>query len=257
MTKRCLGQNFLYDPSILRRIIQVAKLNPADTVVEIGPGPGRLTRMLAERVKRVIAIELDRTLYGKLKDDLTGYDNIELVLGDALKYQYGGVGRFKVVANIPYHITTPLVFKLFEHRGNLGSMTLTVQKEVAERIAAAPGGKDYGVLSIMTQYYSRPRLKFAISRKAFRPVPRVDSACIHIDVYEKPKVELKAEQVFFHLVKTAFSHRRKTMLNALRTVSPEIKNILISCDIEPSRRPETLSIEEFARLADGVTDPLS
>jgi 16S rRNA (adenine1518-N6/adenine1519-N6)-dimethyltransferase len=253
MRKRRLGQNFLYDPSILRRIIQVAHLEPEDTVVEVGPGPGRLTRMLSERVRRVIAIELDRKLHERLIEDLADCDNIDLVLGDALKYNYGGIASpFKVVANIPYQITTPLIFRLFENRETLRSMTLTVQKEVAERIAADPGGKQYGVLSITTQYYGKTRLKFVISRKAFRPMPRVDSACIHIDVYEKPRVEVDDERFFFSLVRTAFSHRRKTLLNALREVSPGIKDILVSCGIDPSRRPETLSIEDFARLSENI-----
>lgn len=249
MTKKHLGQNFLYDPSILKRIIQVAALKPEDTVVEIGPGPGRLTRMLSERVRRLIAIELDRELYEKLREELKDCPNVELVAGDALRFDYGAVGPFKVVANIPYRITTPLIFKLLEHRDALRSITLTVQKEVAERISAPPGGKDYGVLSIMTQYYGRPRLKFLISKKAFRPVPRVDSACLHMEVYEKPKVEVADEKLFFALIKTAFSHRRKTLANALKAVFPDIKEILLKAGIDPGRRPETLSIEEFAALA--------
>lgn len=250
MPKRSLGQNFLFDPSILRRIIEAARLEPEDTVVEIGPGPGRLTRMLAERVSRVIAIELDRGLYERLCEEMGQYGNVRLVLGDALKYPYGEVGEFKVVANIPYRITTPLIFKLLEQRGRLKSMTLTVQKEVAERIAARPGTKDYGVLSIAVQYHGRPRLDFHIPRGAFRPVPRVDSACMHIEVYERPAVSTRDEEVFFRLVRTAFSHRRKTILNALKGFSPDIKEALAASGIEPSRRPETLSMEEFAGLSD-------
>jgi len=254
--KRYLGQNFLYDPNILRRIIQVAGLSPEDTVVEIGPGPGRLTRMLAESVKRVIAIELDAGLYERLVDELSGYKNIEIVHGDALKYPYETLREFKVVANIPYYITTPIIFRLFEHRKRLVSITITVQKEVAERIVAGPGGKEYGVLSLMVQYYGRPELKFIVPRGAFRPVPGVDSAVIHIEIFKRPPVSVKDEDLFFKVVKAAFSRRRKTVANALRPIlkSPIRKEILLSAGIDPSRRPETLSIEEFARLADALTE---
>jgi 16S rRNA (adenine1518-N6/adenine1519-N6)-dimethyltransferase len=252
MPKKSLGQHFLFDPTILGRVIQAARLEPGDTVVEIGPGPGRLTRMLAERVSRVIAIELDRGLYERLREDTADYENIHLVLGDALRYPYGEVGPFKVVANIPYRITTPLIFKLLEHRGSLRSMTLTVQKEVARRIAARPGTKDYGVLSIAVQYHGRPELCFYIPGGAFRPVPRVDSACIHIEVRDRPAVTPLDEGLFFGLVRTAFSHRRKTILNSLKGFSPDIKEALAASGIEHSRRPETLSMEEFARLSDAL-----
>lgn len=256
---RKLGQHFLYDPSILGRIIQAADLSEEDTVVEVGPGHGTLTRMLAERVEKVIAIELDRKLHEKLKEELaaSGPFNIELHEGDALRFHYETIGPFKVVSNIPYQITTPLIFKLFEYKDGLRSMTLTVQKEVAERITAPPGGKDYGVLSIMVQYYARAELKFLIPKGAFIPAPRVDSACIKIDVYERPKVDVKDEKLFFRVVKTAFSHRRKTLLNALKDLSPDIKEALEGSDIVPSRRPETLSIEEFARLSERVGALLS
>ncbi|MBM4141888.1 MAG: ribosomal RNA small subunit methyltransferase A, partial [Nitrospira sp.] len=162
MTKKYLGQNFLYDPSILKRIIQVAQLHGEDLVVEIGPGTGRLTKMLAEKVEKVVAIELDDKLFTKLKIELAGYHNVELIHGDALKYSYENLPQFKVVSNIPYYITTPIIFRLLKARENLESMTLSVQKEVAERIIANPGGKDYGVLSLMVQYYAKPRVEFII-----------------------------------------------------------------------------------------------
>lgn len=248
-----LSQNFLYDPRILRRIIQVAKLLPDDTVLEIGPGTGRLTIALSKRVKEVIAIELDKKLYEALKGKIEGYGNIKLIHGDALKYSYEALERFKVVANIPYHITTPIIFKLIEQRARLISITLTLQKEVAERITANPGGKDYGVLSIMVQYYGKPTLKFIIPKTAFRPVPRVDSACVHISLYENPPVTSKDEKLLFHLIKTAFSQRRKTLSNALRIISPDIKALLTKAGIDPQRRAETLSIQEFVRLSDTLT----
>ena len=250
MSKRPLGQNFLFDPSILSRMIQAARLSPGDTVVEIGPGHGRLTAMLAEQAKMVIAIELDAKLYERLRETLSAYDNIEVVHSDALKYPYETLDAFKVVANIPYYITTPIIFKLFEHRNRLTSITVTVQREVARRIAAGPGGKDYGVLSLMVQYYGQPKLEFIVPRGAFRPVPKVDSAVVRIELYEKPPLVVRDERFFFRVIKTAFSQRRKMLLNALKPLSGDIKERLILAGIDPARRAETLSMEEFARLSD-------
>lgn len=248
--KKHLGQNFLYDPSILGKIVQVANLSPEDTVVEIGPGPGRLTKILAVAAKKVIAIEVDRRLYERLKEELGEYKNIELIRGDALKYPYESLSEFKVVANIPYYITTPIIFRFIESGKNLKSMTLTVQKEVAKRIVAVPDTKDYGVLSIMVQYYAVPSLEFIIPAGAFRPVPKVDSAALHIKVRKSPLVNVRDEKLFFRIVKTAFTQRRKTLANALKSVSEDIKVKITLAGIDPQRRPGTLSIEELARLAD-------
>ena len=280
MYRKHLGQNFLSNPSILRRIIKAAELDREDLVVEIGPGPGGLTKMLAETVRKVIAIELDEDLFNKLESKIAVYKNVELIHGDALKYPYENLPEFKVVANIPYYITTPLIFRLLEigqtrsvdlqtakkiipphpplakgGRGdyqvkkNLKSMTLTVQKEVAERIVAVPGGKDYGVLSIMVQYYANPRLKFTIPKEAFRPAPKVDSAVIHIKILEKPSVDVADKDFFSRIVKTAFSQRRKMLSNSLKSMRQDVKAWLSKSGIDPDRRPETLSIEEFAKLA--------
>ncbi len=278
MAKRHLGQVFLYDPSILRRIIQIAQLSKEDLVVEIGPGGGRLTKMLAEGVKHVVAIELDERLFEELKIQLANYNNIELIHEDALKYPYENLPEFKVVANIPYYISKPLIFRLLEtkqgyhtegatdiissyyplakgERGdfwvkrNLKSMTLMVQKEVAERIVAVPGGKDYGVLSVMVQYYTEPKLKFIVPRGAFRPVPKIHSAVVHFKVLEKPPVYVSDEKFFFRLVKIAFSQRRKMLSNALKGLGEDIKDKLAGAGIDSNRRPETLSIEEFAKLS--------
>jgi len=249
MAKRHLGQNFLYDPSILKRIINVAELNREDIVAEIGPGYGILTKMLAETVKSVIAIELDEELYRILKTGLAEYKNVELIHGDALKYPYENLPEFKVVANIPYYITTPIIFRLFEVKRNLKSMTLTVQKEVAERITASPGGKDYGVLSIMVQYYAKPSIKFIIPKGAFRPVPKVDSAVVHIEILEMPSVDVKDKEFFFKVVKTSFSQRRKMLSNSLKSIRENVEEWLVKAGIDSKRRPETLSIEEFARLS--------
>lgn len=252
MPKKYLGQNFLFDPSILRKIVETAKIKHDDTVVEIGPGLGTLTKMLIEAAKKVIAIELDYELYEKLKHELKEFKNIELIHGDALKYPYEELEPFKVVANIPYYITTPIIFRLIEARKNLKSMTLTIQKEVAQRIVAKPGTKDYGVLSIAVQYYGKPELKFIIPKGAFRPVPKVDSAVINIEMFDKPRVIVTDEKLFFRIVKTAFAQRRKTLSNSLKSISKDIKEILNNAKIEPNRRAETLSIEEFVRIADLV-----
>jgi 16S rRNA (adenine1518-N6/adenine1519-N6)-dimethyltransferase len=249
MARRHLGQIFLYDPSILGRIIQVAQLSKEDLVVEIGPGWGRLTKMLAERVKKVIAIELDERLFEELKTELAGYDNLELIYGDALKYPYEILPEFKVVANIPYYITTPLIFRLLKAKKNLKSMTLTIQKEVAERIVASPGGKDYSVLSVMVQYHTEPRLEFIIPKGAFRPVPSVYSAVVHFKILERPSVFVEDEAFFSRVVKTAFSQRRKMLSNSLKSLNEDIKDSLAKAGIDSNRRPETLSIEEFAKLS--------
>jgi len=250
MTKKHLGQNFLFDPLILDNIIQASGLSGEDTVVEIGPGPGRLTRKLAEIVKRLIAIELDPELYERLKGDFIAYRNVEIIHADALKFPFETIGKFKVVANIPYYITTPIIFRLLEAREYLQSMTLTTQKEVAERIAAEPGGKDYGVLTIMIQYFAQAELMFIIPKEAFRPVPKVDSAVVHMKILERPSVMVRDEKMFFRLVRTAFSQRRKTLSNSLKGISDNIKDVLLQSGIDPQRRPETLSLEEFARLSD-------
>lgn len=272
MSKRKrLGQHFLLDPSIINKIIDVADLSAEDIVLEIGPGLGRMTKMLAEKVKRVIAIELDIKLYEKLKKELSDYENIELVHGDAMKYPYETLPDFKVVANIPYYITTPLLFRLlknkkkypekytsklfkkdgqnFSVKNNIKSITLTVQKEVAERIVAKPNTKHYGLLSIMVNYYAKPQLNFIIPKKTFKPVPKVDSAVIHLEIYEKPPVYVKDEDLFFRIIKTAFSKRRKMLSNSLKSINPNTKEWLSKAGIDPNRRAETLTLEELAKLS--------
>lgn len=253
MKKKHLGQNFLSDRSILCSIIDAAGLSPEDTVVEIGPGPGSLTRLLAEKVQRLVAIELDRELYERLKGDFIAYRNVEIIHGDALGFPFEGIGTFKVVANIPYYITTPIIFRLLEAKQTLQSMTLTVQKEVAERIVAGAGGRDYGILSIMIQYVARPEIKFIIPKEAFRPVPKVDSAVVHMKILDKPAVTVRNEQLFFSLIRTAFAQRRKTLSNSLKGFRGNIKEVLRSIGVDPSRRAETLSMEEFALLAEVLT----
>lgn len=252
MKRKHLGQHFLFDLLTIDRIIRAARLEIDDLVVEIGPGPGRMTKMLAGKVRKVVAIELDEKLCEKLETELSEYANIELICGDALEYPYEALSEFHVVANIPYYITTPIIFRLIESGRNLKSMTLTVQKEVAERIVAKPGGRDYGVLSIMVQYYATAEVQFIIPKKAFRPVPKVDSAVVHMRVLEQPPVRVSDEKFFFRVVKTAFSQRRKMLSNTLKGMHADTKRWLAAAGIDPRRRPETLSIDEFARLANAV-----
>ncbi len=250
MPKKHLGQHFLYDPSILKRIVEAACLLPDETVVEIGPGPGSLTEILSMRAKRVIAIELDRELARKLQNRFAGVSAVEVIHGDALRFPYEELGPFSVVANIPYYITTPLIFRLLNARPALRSMTLTMQKEVAERIGAGPGGKAYGVLSVALQFCARPELKFVIPKGAFRPVPKVDSAVVHMEVLKEPAVHVSDEGHFFRVVKAAFSQRRKTLANALKPLAGDAKNALLAAGVDPGRRAETVTIGEFARIAE-------
>ncbi len=257
MAKKSLGQHFLYNPQILGRIVEVARLEPDDLVVEIGPGHGTLTKIIAEKVEKVIAIELDEELYKKIQKELSIYKNIEVVCGDALEYPFNKLPAFKVVANIPYYITTPIIFRLLEIKSekgdflrNLKSITMSIQKEVAERIVAKPGSKDYGILTIMVQYYAKPSFEFIIPKEAFRPIPKVDSAVVHMQILEKPPVTISNEKKFFNIIRTAFSQRRKMLSNSLKPLHENPGQWLLSAGIEPNRRPETLTIEEFARLSD-------
>lgn len=246
-----LSQHFLFDPSILSRIVDVSGAGPEDTVVEIGPGPGALTRMLLERAGRVVAIELDDALYRRLKGEISS-ERLELIHADALRFPYHELGEFRVVANIPYHITTPIIFRLLREAA-LKSMTLTIQKEVALRITAQPGSADYGALTLAVLYRAEPKLAFTIPAGAFRPVPRVDSACIHLRIRERPGVQVKDEGFLFDLIREAFTHRRKTMANAIKRLCPAAcADILAGAGIDPRRRPQTLSLEDFARLADKI-----
>lgn len=252
MAKKHLGQNFLFDPSILHRLVEASDINPTDTVLEIGPGYGSLTAILAGIAGKVIAIELDDDLFSRLQGKFRGCGNVILVHGDALAYDYESLQPFRVVANIPYYITTPIIFRLMEAGKLLKSMTLTIQKEVAERIVAAPGNKDYGVLSIAVQYHADAKMEFTIPRTAFKPVPKVDSAVVNITMLDRPRVAVKAEKFFFTVVRTAFSQRRKTLSNALKPLSPVIREKLTGAGIDPRRRAETLTLEEFASLSDAL-----
>jgi 16S rRNA (adenine1518-N6/adenine1519-N6)-dimethyltransferase len=250
--KRPFGQHFLFDPNILRKIIKCSGVTPEDTVVEIGPGLGTLTRFLSLYAKKVIAIEFDKRLIEKLEGILSECDNVKIIQADALRFPYDKIeGNFKVVANIPYYITTPLLFRLLEFREKVQSMTLLMQKEVAKRISASHGTKDYGVLSISSQFYTKPKLEFTVSRKAFLPPPKVDSAVVSFEVFKTPRYPVKDEKLFFNVVKAAFSQRRKTIANSLKTFE-DIKEALQKAGIDPSLRPEKLSIKDFAKITDAL-----
>jgi len=248
--KKRLGQHFLLDSNILRKIVDCSGITANDTVVEIGPGLGTLTRLLSECAKKVMTIEIDKGLVAKLLKTFSETPNVEVISADALKFPYETInGTFKVVANIPYYITTPILFRLLEFREKIQGMTLLLQKEVAERVVASPCGKDYGILSIIAQLYTKPELKFLVRKGAFSPPPDVDSAVVHFEVSAEPLYKIKDKTFFLRVVKTAFTHRRKTIINSLRALKG-IKEALIKTGIDPKSRPEALSIEDFIRLTD-------
>ncbi len=251
--RRPFGQHFLFDPNILAKIIDSSGITSRDTVVEIGPGLGSLTRLLSERAGRVIAIEIDKRLIERLKENLPASENVEIITADAVTFPYDTIeGRFRVVANIPYNITSPLIFRLLQYREKIPSMTLLLQKEVARRIVASPGTKEYGALSVSVQLYTEPVLKFTVSRKAFSPPPEVDSALVHFRVHSSPVFDIKDEAMLLKLVKTAFSGRRKMIANSLR-VFEGIKEALMESGINPALRPENLSVADYVRLTNALT----
>ena len=216
-----LGQNFLIDENVVHQIVAAAELSEADTVLEVGPGIGTLTQGLAESKARVVAVELDTRLLPVLATTLNGYDNVRVVHGDILKVnimEEVGAPSFKVCANLPYYITTPIIFALLEKRLPMERLVAMVQKEVAERMAAQPGGKEYGALSVAIQYYTEPKIAFIVPPTSFIPAPAVDSAVIVCKRREKPSVEVCDEGLFFRVVKAAFSLRRKMLSNSLKNM---------------------------------------
>ena len=250
--KKPFGQHFLFDKNILKKIIACSHISEDDTVVEVGPGLGPLTQLLSDHAKKVIAIEFDKKLIDRLKENVSEKNNVEVIRADALKFPYETIrGDFKVVANIPYNITTPLIFKFLEHKKKMTGMTLLMQKEVAKRIVASPGSKNYGVLSISIQLYTKPILKFAVSRKAFSPPPDVDSAVVHFEVSSKPLFNVNDEILFMQIVRAAFSQRRKTIINSLKAYE-DIGEALKRNKIDSKLRPERLSIEQFVGLANAL-----
>ncbi len=258
-----LGQNFLVDRSVVQGIVDAAELSPADTVLEIGPGIGTLTQGLAETGARVVAVELDKKLPAVLAETLKGYDNVQIVPGDILKLNIPEIlelragERFKVVANLPYYITTPIIMTLLEQRLPIERLVTMVQKEVAVRMTARPGSKDYGALSIAVQYFTVPRMVMDVPPRAFMPAPEVTSAVIACHVQDVPTVRPRDEKLFFRLVRAAFGQRRKTLLNALTGagLTKEMSRAgLLAAGIAENMRGEQLSLADFARLSDAVGD---
>ncbi len=256
--KKHLGQHFLQDPGIISKIIQTADVNKEDVIVEIGPGRGALTFRLAEMASEVIAIEIDHSIVESLNERAASYPNLSIVEADALQFHYHEIGtRFKVVANLPYYISTPILFRLIELSDMVTSMTIMLQKEVAKRVVAAPDSKDYGILSIAVQFYAVPEIAFNISRKSFYPEPKVDSSVLKIVPRERVAVDVRNEGLFWGLIKSAFYYRRKTLLNslALSGHSKEIiKNVLEFAGIDQNKRPEQVSMEEWGKIADTLME---
>ncbi len=251
--KKSLGQNFLRDPHYLKRIADAAQICSDDQVLEIGPGLGHLTHVLAERARRVLAIEVDDRLIDGLRREFAARDGFELLHADALEFDYASLqGRWKVVANLPYYISTPIIQRLVQNRRTFISLTLMLQKEVAERIAAPPGGKDYGYFSVLVQYYAVPRIEFNVPPGCFTPQPEVDSTVVTLMMRDTPPLPQCSEEVMFRVVKAAFSQRRKTLRNSLKQLDApreRMDNVQAAAGIDLGRRAETLSLEEFGRLA--------
>jgi len=252
--KKSLGQNFLHDPHYLNKIADAAKIGPEDQVLEIGPGLGHLTHVLSQRGRKVLAIEVDDRLIPILQEEFSAMPNFELLHADALEYNYDSLnGTWKVVANLPYYISTPIIQKLIQHRNKFVSLTLMLQKEVAERIAAHPGGKEYGFLSVLVQLFALPKIEFKVPPGAFTPKPEVDSAVMTLVIRSQPAILLKNEDFFMRVVKAAFSQRRKTLRNSLKqleVVKEKMEMVLEKTGIDLGRRAETLTVEEFGRLAE-------
>ena len=254
-TQKKLGQHFLVDESVVRRIAAALELNPGEKVLEIGPGIGTLTQLLAMTGAHVTAVELDRRFIDILAKTLQGYENISVVQGDVLSLdmqEIMGQGKFQIAGNLPYYITTPIIMKFLEERVPAERMVFMVQKEVADRMVSAPGTKDFGALSVAVQYYTEACKLFEVPASAFLPPPAVDSAVILCRMRQRPPVEVASEKAFFRVVKAAFAQRRKTLANSLRgggLPGEAVAAMLRETGIDGTRRGETLSLEEFAALS--------
>lgn len=257
------GQNFLIDTTVLERIMKAAKIEKEDCILEIGPGIGTMTQYLAERAGKVVAVEIDKTLIPILQETLAEYNNVTILQADILKtdmkklaLEYGAGKPLKVVANLPYYITTPIIMKLLEEHIPLESITIMVQKEVAQRMQAAPGTKDYGALSLSIRYYVRPEIIANVPPNCFMPRPAVGSAVIHLTKHETPPVDVKDEKFMFSLIRASFNQRRKTLVNSLtgsgdlNLSKDKILRALEELNEQPDIRGETFSLEKFAALSD-------
>jgi len=254
--KKQLGQNFLFDKNIQKKIVDALELKPTDTVLEIGAGYGQITRLIAGKADSVYAVEVDKRLSEILKEEFKGYPNIKLLCEDILGLDLGKIlpkkgAKVKVFGNIPYYITTPIITRLFGYRQNLEAIFIMVQKEFARRICAVPGSKDYGAFSCFVQYYGQPKIIFFIKKGAFRPSPKVDSAFIKVNVLRRPPVKLNNEGLFFKVIRASFNQRRKILKNSLQEIiAPRELEVFFSrYHINPNIRPESLSLQDFAKLA--------
>ena len=257
---KSLGQNFLIDDNVIDKIIDGARVKEGDKVIEVGPGIGTLTREMAKRAEKVVAVEIDKNLIPILKETLADFDNTEVVNEDILKVDINKLvdeklsgGPVKLIANLPYYITTPIVMKFLEEDIPVTDIVVMVQKEVADRMNAVPSTKDYGALSVAVQYYCDTEIVAKAPRHMFIPQPKVDSTVIGLHIREERKYKADNEQLFFKTVKAAFGQRRKTLLNSLSSMGvldkAKIKEVLAEVGIDEKRRGETLSIEEFAHLS--------
>jgi len=263
--KKKWGQNFIFDKNILAKIVIASGVAPEDFVLEIGTGLGTLTEELAKRVKKVVSFEIDRELYEATKEKLNIYNNVIIMNEDIMKADLNRIANeyfegkpFKVVANLPYYITSPIIMMLLECKF-VKEITVLVQKEVAERICALPGTKDYGILTVFINFKAKPKILFNLPPSVFVPPPKVDSSLVKLEILDKPLVEVKDEALFSNVVKAAFGQRRKVLSNALKTLGlpKEIidkdKAFTLS-NLSHQRRGETLSIEEFTALANVIYD---
>lgn len=256
-----LGQNFLINESIIYDIVKKANVTKEDVVIEIGPGLGSLTKELIKNAKKVIAIELDPNMIDILKSRFGIFDNFEVIYGDVLKIDLEelikGYDSVKVVANLPYYITTPIIMKLLEDKLKIKSITVMVQKEVGERICATHKDKEYGAITVSVQYYSEPQIIIDVPKENFLPAPEVDSCVIRLDMREKPPVSLKDEKLFFRLVKGAFTQRRKTINNSLTCSGKSKEEIMAALNklgIDSKLRAENLSIQQYADIANTLVE---
>lgn len=262
---KSLGQNFLIDESVLDKMIDGSGINENTNVIEIGPGFGTLTQRLCQNAKKVVAIEIDKTAVPILQNNLSEFDNLKIINDDVLKCDLNkiiddefGIEPVKIVANLPYYITTPIIMHVLESGIRADSLCIMIQKEVAERIAAKPSTKDYGALTVAVNYYAEPRMICHVPPSSFIPMPKVSSSVISLDKRSEAPVRVNNEKGYFKVVKAAFGQRRKTLLNALSN-SPaiskskdEISGILQNCGIDEKRRGETLSLQEFADIANMI-----
>ena len=256
-----LGQNFLINESIIYDIVKKANVTKEDVVIEIGPGLGSLTKELINNAKKVIAIELDPNMIDILKSRFGIFDNFEVIYGDVLKIDLEelikGYDSVKVVANLPYYITTPIIMKLLEDKLKIKSITVMVQKEVGERICATHKDKEYGAITVSVQYYSEPQIIIDVPKENFLPAPEVDSCVIRLDMREKPPVFLKDEKLFFRLIKGAFTQRRKTINNSLTCSGKSKEEIMAALNklgIDSKLRAENLSIQQYADIANTLVE---